>query len=80
MLMVTQKPFLKYSNNFKKSLLLWCISLVVDFVLLGRTNSLLVIYSVFRQILPRKMLFAPHHLHRDKSFPIEHSRDNLAYQ
>ena len=56
--MVTQKPFLKYSNNFKKSLLLWCISLVVDFVLLGGTNSVLVIYSVFRQILPRKIVNA----------------------
>ena len=63
------------------------VSLVVDVVLLGGTNSVLVIwglilYSVFCQILPRKtvMLFAPHHLHRDTSFYTEHSRDNLAYQ
>ena len=63
------------------------VSLVVDVVLLGGTNSVLVIwglilYSVFCQILPRKtvMLFAPHHLHRDTSFSTEHSRDNLAYQ
>ena len=64
------------------------MSLVADFVLLGETNSVLVIwglilYSVFRQIFPRKTvnrLFAPHRLHREMSFPIEHSCDNLAYQ
>ena len=39
-----------------KSLLLLCMSLVVDFVFLGGTNSVmvnwgLILYSVFRQIL-----------------------------
>ena len=54
------------------------MSLVADFVLLGETNSVLVIwglilYYVFRQIFPRKTvnrLFAPHRLHREISFPI----------
>ena len=43
--MVTQKPFLN-CNNFKKSLLLRCLSFVVDFVLLGGTNSFLVIWGL----------------------------------
>ena len=70
-----------------KSFLLLCMSLVADFVFLGGTNSVMVIsalilYSVFRQILLRKTVirFAPHHLHRDTSFPVEHLRDNLAFQ
>ena len=46
-----------------KSILLLCMSLVVGFVFLGGTNSVMVIwglilYSVFRQILPCKTVNA----------------------
>ena len=53
--MVTKNRYI----SFRKSVLSWGMSLVVDFVLLGETDSVLVIwglilYFVFRQRLPRK--------------------------
>ena len=52
-----------HSSKLRLLLVIRCISLVVDFVLLGGTNSVLLIwglmvYSVFCQILPRKTVNA----------------------
>ena len=63
------------------------MSFVVDFVLLGGTNSVLVIwglilYFVFCKILPRiktVMLFALHHLHRDTSFGLQSRLSVIPY-
>ena len=52
-----------HSSKLRLLLVIRCISLVVDFVLLGGTNSVLliwglIVYSVFCQILPRKTVNA----------------------
>ena len=83
--MVTKNRF--WNISFKKSLLSRGMSVVVDFVLLGGTNSVLVIwglilYSVYRQILPRKIVnaFCTASFTSQNKFSIKYSRINLAYQ